>query len=1068
MRRAAGQAGRWLNRLVRMVLAVVMLGAIGIGALAWRLQQGPLPLPMLARELEKAFDTGRDGARLEIGEVTIAWAGWREGQRSPIELTMRQVEAIGPDGVMHADLPDAALSLSPAWLLRGVLAPRTLEVRGLTLRATRSEDGSLSLDLRRAEAETPTPAATEEPSPLLEIATQLMRPPSDDTPMAALQRVRLTAARLIVVDAQLGRSWSAEIDSLVLTRRDGGGIDVAGSGGLGLGAERLGLRVAGSIDGATGRGRVTVTVPRVRPAALARNVPRLSALAVIDAPATLAVDVQLDGLRIPSMALARLRIGAGSIDLGPKGRIALASLDADLTLEEQTLRIERAVLHPAQPSVLHSAAEAPTITGQAEARRVGTAWQVEARVGLDQVAAADLDHYWPAGIARGAREWLTENLTDGIARDGDWRIMASVDPESGAFDITSLDGTLVAEGLEVHWLRPIPPAEHANGRARFTLDAIEIDLTGGNQSGTTIEVREGKIRIGFTTDPETTDIDLVVGGPAADVWALLRQPRLGLFQSRPPPVDTVTGTLREGRLSLGFPMVAELPIEAMRISATGRATDIRIPRLVLNKDLERGAFEFTADPQELRVNGTATVQGIPVRIQQVADFRQGPANQVVSRETVTGRADVRQIATFGLDPRPFVEGTVGLDIRNETRRNGQGRVQLRTDLRDARLSVDALAWAKPPGVAGQGEATIVLANNQITAIDGIRVETADAQMRGRGTQLRRNIPRRIEIQQAHLGRSRFSGEINPPDGPGSDWTIAMRGPVLDIAPVLARRNEATEGGSGGGDGPGVALQAQFERVLLQGDAALSGVTATLGVNGHGTLAAAQLRGRVVGGGSLDLSLAPQLGRRRLRLTSDNGGALLRAFGVLRTIQGGRLSVDATYAHDRTGAPLAGSAELEEFSVDDAPAVGKLLQAMSVFGVFEALSTQGLSFASMTAPFVLTPDALVLNDARAFSMSLGLTARGRIDRRRDAIDMEGTIVPAYVFNSLLGRIPLLGRLFSPERGGGLFAVTYRVRGPLADPSVSVNPLAALTPGFLRGIFGIGQDSAVDPPPASGGR
>ena len=31
-------------------------------------------------------------------------------------------------------------------------------------------------------------------------------------------------------------------------------------------------------------------------------------------------------------------------------------------------------------------------------------------------------------------------------------------------------------------------------------------------------------------------------------------------------------------------------------------------------------------------------------------------------------------------------------------------------------------------------------------------------------------------------------------------------------------------------------------------------------------------------------------------------------------------------------------------------------------------------------------------------------------------------------------PLLGRLFSPEAGGGLFAATYRVQGPLDDPAV----------------------------------
>ena len=60
---------------------------------------------------------------------------------------------------------------------------------------------------------------------------------------------------------------------------------------------------------------------------------------------------------------------------------------------------------------------------------------------------------------------------------------------------------------------------------------------------------------------------------------------------------------------------------------------------------------------------------------------------------------------------------------------------------------------------------------------------------------------------------------------------------------------------------------------------------------------------------------------------------------------------------------------------------------------------------MIAPFRLTDDALDLADARAFSSSLGLTAKGRIDRTAEQIDVQGTIVPAYFFNSLLGNIPL---------------------------------------------------------------
>ena len=55
--------------------------------------------------------------------------------------------------------------------------------------------------------------------------------------------------------------------------------------------------------------------------------------------------------------------------------------------------------------------------------------------------------------------------------------------------------------------------------------------------------------------------------------------------------------------------------------------------------------------------------------------------------------------------------------------------------------------------------------------------------------------------------------------------------------------------------------------------------------------------------------------------------------------------------------------------------------------------------------------------------------------------------------MLGNIPLIGKLFSPEEGGGLFAARYTMRGKLDDPTVFVNPLSALTPGFLREMFGI---------------
>jgi AsmA-like C-terminal region len=203
----------------------------------------------------------------------------------------------------------------------------------------------------------------------------------------------------------------------------------------------------------------------------------------------------------------------------------------------------------------------------------------------------------------------------------------------------------------------------------------------------------------------------------------------------------------------------------------------------------------------------------------------------------------------------------------------------------------------------------------------------------------------------------------------------------------------------------------------------------------------------------ELRIAPEAGRRRLSATASNAGDLLRALGILDAIQGGTMAIRGSYDDNNPDHTLSGDAKLENFRVVGAVGLGKVLQAMTLYGMVDVLRGPGLGFTTLVAPFRLNDKALELTEARAFSPSLGLTAKGQIDMIDDNIDMEGTIVPAYFFNSLLGNVPLIGRLFSPEQGGGVFAASYSMHGKLSDPKVTVNPLAALTPGFLRGLFGI---------------
>ena len=127
---------------------------------------------------------------------------------------------------------------------------------------------------------------------------------------------------------------------------------------------------------------------------------------------------------------------------------------------------------------------------------------------------------------------------------------------------------------------------------------------------------------------------------------------------------------------------------------------------------------------------------------------------------------------------------------------------------------------------------------------------------------------------------------------------------------------------------------------------------------------------------------------------------------------------------------------------------RLLRDLTLYGFLDRAPSPDMSVTRVVIPFDWRAGVLAATEARAWQPALGLTAKGSIDTNRDRLDITGTIVPVYALNTLPGRIPLLGRLFSPERGGGLFAATYSLRGPSGAPVVEINPLAALLPGVLR--------------------
>ena len=316
----------------------------------------------------------------------------------------------------------------------------------------------------------------------------------------------------------------------------------------------------------------------------------------------------------------------------------------------------------------------------------------------------------------------------------------------------------------------------------------------------------------------------------------------------------------------------------------------------------------------------------------------------------------------------------------------------------------------------------------------------------------------LVLDRVVLGKTEARGSIGLPHGADDKLRLVLRGPALDITSLLshpnggARPQDAARAETRAEEKPGAKWIADlvFDRVILAKDQALSAVNLQAESDGLHISRAALHAG--VAPETVTATIVPAQGGRRVTVASGNSGAVLLAAGIADNIRGGKLHVDGFYDDRKPHSPLQGTATLSGFRITDAPAVGRLLKAMTLYGAIDLLRGPGLGFAQAVVPFTYVQQVLRMDGARAFSASLGITAKGTIDLLARQADVTGTVVPAYFFNQLPGLIPVVGRLFSPEKGGGVFAARYSVRGPLGDPKVGVNALSALTPGFLRGVFG----------------
>ncbi len=941
---------------------------------------------------------------------------------------------------MLASAPQVSLKFSMRALSHGMLAPTSMELLGARATIVRTEAGQYRLALG--------PPSAAGGDMLGRFADVLLAPPDPTRSLGYLRRISIVGVRLDVKDRLLKIAWTAPKADMIFAR-DRAGIRVDAALELELGGSVARLSGSGTYRRTDGKTETELHFSGLRPASVAARFPQFAALAPVNLPlaGTLQATFDRDGALL-----------SGGFDVNAGAGEVVAPELWSTPLDVSGAHVRGTLAHG--PDRVEIEEGALSLGGGARlgltgsAMRKNAATEINATVNLVDMPVDAFDRYWPKEVAAGARAWTVANLEHGNLTEGHVTASLKLGEADKEMTLETMSGGFRMAGTSVHYLRPLPPV--AGGVATATFDATSMTITGGGARLGGLSVDETTVK--FThIERRIADasVEVVVRGPLREALELLDHPRFRYMQKLgidPKGVEGTTAT----RLVVTFPTAVALKFSDIGIRAAANLRGVAVHKALLGRDLTDGDLVMKLDRDGMDVSGKARVAGVPSEIVWVENF--DPKARIARRYKLTGTVDAQDRARLGVDTAPYATGPMAVDLALAQPSAGPSELQMRLGLDSASLALPELDWSKPAGTPGTATMLATLAGGRLSDIRQVTLEAGTLDAVGRATLGPDGGGiERAEIDRFHVGGTDLRAVVARRKAGGFD--ITLQGQSLDAAPLIRR---AMNAGADAKTTPPLHITLRLDRLGLPAGRPLAGAVGALNYDGT-RWTDARLDGAMPGGHRIALRYDPDGTGQRLTVASDDAGEALRLFGVYDNIQGGKLHLDAR----RGGAvdvPWRGMLRMEDFRLVQAPALARVLTVASLSGIGNLLSGKGISFARLMMPFSFKDGRLEIDKSRAAGSEIGITADGTLDFDHNTAKVNGTIVPAYSINSVLGKIPLLGILLTGEEGSGVFAATYQLDGRLDDPNVKVNPLAALAPGFLRDLVdGLTKGGTNEPMP-----
>ncbi|MEM8699104.1 MAG: AsmA-like C-terminal region-containing protein, partial [Pseudomonadota bacterium] len=653
---------------------------------------------------------------------------------------------------------------------------------------------------------------------------------------------------------------------------------------------------------------------------------------------------------------------------------------------------------------------------------------------VDQLMA-----HWPLAAAENARDWIYENVREGLVTGlvSHFRV-AEGEPQ------LSLDFSYT--GLTSRYVGDMSPIANASGRGHLTFHDFFLYLERGTvvpSGGAAVELGPSRLVFRDLWGKVTpAEVSLNGSGGLGEILSLIDQQPLGLVGKIGLDPGEIAGTARVSA-DLSFPLLADLLLDQVSVDVAADLSDVAMPFDLAGRRVAVGGRQvrLQGTTEAMSIAGDLTIDGTPLTLTWSELYGRGADHRVVK---ATGRITPDLLASLGAPVSAFADGAIRADLTLEQAGDPSFSIALEADLSRASLVPEAIDWRKSVGAPGR--LSLVARLGEVISIERLKLDTEDLDLSGAAT-----LSVEGDLVEARFDRVRLDDRLDlaariRPQGAGLDLTLSGRRASLD---ALSEDEEdiAAE------DRPPLSVTFDLAEVQATETVALTDVIGTYRHDGRE--AEADLTAKIGGEAAIIASYSEtEIGKSVLRVTSDDTGSLLRQFGVYDGAAEGELSLLADIA-PRQGVELSGLLKVRGLRLGREDGLTRVLRR-GRFADEEVIEVErGLTFRSIRVPFTYAGGKITLGDSFAKSPSLAVTAAGEVDPAGGKIDVIGTISPAYAVTGALDDVPILGRIFSGGEGEGIFAMTYAMRGSLEDPEISVNPLSLLTPGFLRDIFSGGE-------------